>query len=139
MNQEEIRECLTQKMAILEKIGVNTATQNRFVRRREMRGLRRLLRERAALIDEFATVNKRLLNDKNWQQTSVFFAAEVRAIDAKQKEILDDCDEVLQLAIAEKARIAAEINNSRLMRRAKSNYVHRWTTMAFSNRLNVKG
>lgn len=138
MNREEMRECLASKLAIIEKIGANTATQERFVRRREMRGLRRLLRERAALIDEFGAVCNRLSAERAWQNSGLF-ADEMRAIDARQKEIFDECDRVMQLAMAERTRIAAEINNSRLMRQVKSNYVNKWTLAAFSNRLNVKG
>lgn len=138
MSSAEIREFLAEKMAILDKIGINTAVQNKFVRRREMRGLRRLLRERAALIDELGAVTRRLAVDKGWQGSGLF-DDELQAIAARQKEVLDGCDQVLQLAMAERTRIAADINNNRLMRRAKSNYVNKWTIAAFSNRLNVKG
>ncbi len=138
MNKDEMRECLARKRAILEKIGANTATQDKFVRRREMRGLRRLLRERAVLIDALGAVCYLLDEERAWLNSGLF-TTELRLLGALQTDILSECDRVLHLAMTERTRIAAEINNSRLMRKAKSNYVHKWTLAAFSNRLNVKG
>ena len=139
MNREEAKECLAQKLAILEKIAANTATQGKFVGRREMRGLRRLLGERAALIDALAAVDERLGGEDNRRLLAAAFTAEVRAIDAKHREVLAACGRVIEQACAERSRIAAEINNSRQVRQAKNQYVNRWQVAAWGNRLNVKG
>lgn len=135
MSRDETLGCLEKKTALLEKIAVNTEKQRLLVAKREMRGLRRLLRERAALIDELAAVNGLL--DAGAARQSL--ADEFRTVEAKQKELLGACDRVLQEALAERARIAAEINNSRLMRQVKNRYIHRWQIMAWGNCLNVKG
>ncbi|HWQ62498.1 MAG TPA: hypothetical protein VN521_09320 [Negativicutes bacterium] len=139
MNREEARECLARKLAILEKIAANTATQGKFVGRREMRGLRRLLAERAALIDELAAVDERLAGDDTRRLLDASFAAELRAIDAKHREVLAACSQVITQACAERGRIAAELTSSRQVRQAKNRYVDRWQVMAWGNRLNVKG
>lgn len=139
MDREEVRECLTRKLAIIEKIAANTATQGRFVGRREMRGLCRLLRERAALIDELAAADERLAGEDNRRLLAGAFAAEVREIEAQYKKVLEDCRQVLDLASAERARIAAELTTSRQVRQAKNLYVDRWQVMTWANRFNVKG
>ncbi len=136
MGRDETLGCLEKKLALLEKIAVNTEKQRLLVARREMRGLRRLLRERAALIDELAAVNGLLGAGAAWRQA---LADEFRAVEAKQRELLGACDRVLQEALAERARIATEINNSRLMRQVKNRYINRWQVMAWGNCLNVKG
>ncbi|MDR7868243.1 MAG: hypothetical protein RIN56_15710 [Sporomusaceae bacterium] len=137
MNREEMTAYLETKAALLERIGANTEKQRLVVAKREMRGLRRLLRERAALIDELATVN-RLLADDGLRPLRGSLAARFRAIEARQKELLGACDQVLQQALAERARIAAEINNSRLTRQVKNRYINKWQVMAWGNCLNVK-
>ena len=134
MSRDETLGCLKKKMALLEKIAVNTEKQRLLVARREMRGLRRLLRERGALIDELAAVNG-LLDASAARQP---LADEYRAVEAKQKELLGACDQVLQQALTERARIAAEINNGRLMRQVKNRYINKWQVMAWGNCLNVK-
>ncbi|MDT8902117.1 hypothetical protein [Anaeroselena agilis] len=136
MGRDETLDCLAKKTALLEKIAANTEKQRLLVAKREMRGLRRLLRERGALIDELAAVNGLLDAGAAWRQP---FADEFRAVESKQRELLGACDRVLQEALAERARIAAEINNSRLMRQVKNRYIHRWQIMAWGNCLNVKG
>jgi hypothetical protein len=138
MNSAEIRECLVHELGILDKILANTATQSRFVQRREMRGLRRLLRERAALIEQLAAVDSKLNAHSGWKSSGLF-TAEARSLAAKQREILTACEQVLQQALAERASIAAVLGGSRLARQAKNNYVNRWLTLAYSSRLNVKG
>lgn len=122
---------------MLAKIGVNTDKQRLLVARREMRGLRRLLRERAALIDELAAVS-RLLASEELRPFRASFAREFTAIETRQRELLGACDQVLQQALAERARIAAEINNGRLMRQVKNRYINKWQVMAWGNCLNVK-
>ena len=42
--------CLNKKMQILDKIVTNTEAQCRFIQRREMKGLKRVLAEREVLL-----------------------------------------------------------------------------------------
>lgn len=138
MNRNETRESLKRQEEILDKIAANTAAQERFVRRHELRGLRRLLRERAALLERLADVAGRPRRDAAWRQDGLF-AAELEAIERKSREIIDASRRVIQAAAAERLRLAAEIGKSRRMRQAKSNYVDRWAIMTFGSRLNIKG
>ncbi len=131
----ETRERLARKAVLLEKIAANTATQGRFVRRREMRGLGRLLRERAALIGELAAVNKQLAGER----LGGLLAAEARALIARQREITTACEHVIQQAAAELGRIAGEIAASRTKRRMKTVYVDTWQRAARGSCLNVRG
>jgi len=138
MDQDKARDCLTRKMEILEKIAKNTSMQHRLVRKQDMRGLKRLLIERGRMIDELAAVNLELGKDEigeNWIDLQGLMAA----ILAKQSEIMSLNDEVLQAAMEEKAQIAAELNNSRVMREAKSNYVKQWALTGYRSSLNLKG
>lgn len=139
MKLDEIRNCLTKKLEILEKIRANTESQSRLVSKLRMTGLRRLLRERAALIDELAAVDSRLESEPDWQGGGLF-PAEARAMAVKQKEVLAVCDAVMRQAMAEQERIKAELTKSRVMRQAKKRYVHNWQVNTLvGNRLNVKG
>ncbi|HWR07942.1 hypothetical protein [Sporomusa sp.] len=138
MKQEGFLAYLTQKLEIIEKININTQTQCRFVHRREMRGLNRLLRERALLIDQLVTVNSKLVNERNWEQVDEIQTM-VKVIEIKQKEVLDGCDQVLQEALAEHKKIAAELSNFKLMRQLKGRYVQQWTVMAAGQRFSAKG
>lgn len=129
---------LTRKLEIIEKINTNTETQRRFVRRREMRGLNRLLRERAVLIDELVAVNGKLKSDPGWKNLNEFKAM-VQTIETRQKETLDACDQVLQEALAEHRLIAAELCNIKALRQLKNRYVRQWTVMALGHRFSAEG
>lgn len=133
-----IEEYLNRKLAILEKIAANTETQRRFIPRRDMRGLRRVLREREALIEGLADVNRDLARNPGWK-TMTALAAKMQEMTMKQKEILARSSQVLQQAIMERNRIAAELNSSRVVRYIKTRYVNHWTIMARGGRINEKG
>jgi hypothetical protein len=136
MVEQEIREHLVRKLAVLERIAANTETQERFIRRREMRGLGRLLRERAVLIDELAAVNERLAGER----LGGLLADEARALNARQREIVAACEHVIRQAMAERIRIAGEIAASRTKRRMNNVYFKsNWQVMARGSCLNVKG
>lgn len=138
MNKDEIRECLACKIVLLDKIAINTTDQAHFVAERRMSSLGRLLRDRAALIERLAEIDAKLRSEPGWN-SSRLFAADVQAIEEKQQSLMAACRRVLNQALAEQQRIGAEIGNSRIMRKAKANYVHKWTLATFRNRINVKG
>ena len=138
MEKQEAAICLRRKLQILEKIAASTATQQRFVERRDMRGLKRVLREREALIGELAAVTAVLTADQSWQSD-----AELRplreAARSREQAVLGQSRQVLQAALAERARIAAELRGSRAERQLQSQYLHPWAIAARGGRINERG
>ncbi|EGO64735.1 hypothetical protein [Acetonema longum] len=137
-DQCEFQAALLKKLELLEKILINTATQSRFVRRREMTGLRRLLRERAALLNELAALNHDLRGNNDREMPDEFKPV-IRVIEVKQGEILALSDQAMQDAVNEHKRIMAELNNVRMMRRLKNGYDQPAGGIARVSRLNLKG
>ncbi|HWR44473.1 hypothetical protein [Sporomusa sp.] len=138
MNHREVKAILARKLEIIQKINTNSETQSRFIRRREMRGLNRLLRERAKLIDELVTVSDKLKGDSSCKCLEELKVM-ANMIEIKQKEALNAFDQVLQEALFEHKRIAAELSNIKVLRQVKGRYVHQWTVMAAGQRFNAKG
>ncbi|CQR71981.1 hypothetical protein SOV_06850 [Sporomusa ovata DSM 2662] len=139
MGQEvSARDSLRRKLQILEQIAVKNETLSRFVRDRKMTGLRRVLRERQALIDELAAVNAEWDNNPIWKHTPGL-AHLLQEAAGKQQEVRERCRQVLQQAIAEKACIAAELKNNRVQQQIRSQYVTPWSVMLPGCRFNKKG
>jgi hypothetical protein len=139
MGQLEKANCyLTQKMQILEKVAANTETQSRFIHKREMRGLGRVLGEREKLLEELATLNKKLASDPTWKKMSLL-APMVRDITHKQQELLERSRQVLQEAMTELALIAAELKINKLERQVKNGYVNPWASIAGGRLINERG
>jgi len=136
--QEPIEGCLNKKKIILEKLAANTETQRRFIPKREMRGLRRILRERDVLMEELAAVNRELARYPGWKIMNSL-ALRLRELTLKQQEILRRAGEALQEAIMERNRIAAELNSKRTARNIKNRYVNHWLVRARGGRINEKG
>ncbi|CUH95359.1 hypothetical protein P22_1429 [Propionispora sp. 2/2-37] len=139
MKLEEVKNYLAAKLEILGEIHANTEAQGRFVRKRQLTGLNRLLRERAVLIEKLAAVDRLLNADNNWRDEGRL-AAEIRTVEEKQREILAVCQAVMRQTMTERERVGEELCKSRSMRQAQKQYVRKWQTNAFvGNRLNVKG
>ncbi|MEN6565544.1 MAG: hypothetical protein ABFC57_04525 [Veillonellales bacterium] len=129
---------LTQKMEIINKLSANTETQCRFIHKREMKGLGRVLREREVLLNELAMLNKELASDQTWEYVSAA-ASMIRNITDKQQELLERSKQVLQEAVAEHALIATELKSSKIRRHVKNEYVNTWTMISRRRLLNVRG
>lgn len=138
MRSSEIADNLKQKLSILEDISTNTIKQKQFIHKGEMRGLRRLLKEREKLLGELAAVCCELRSDTRWQQMKELQSL-VWAIEAKQREIVADSVEVLQETILERDRVAAKLRNIRSGRQLKNRYVGTWETLRSGRCFNVKG
>ena len=132
--------CLGRKLLLLDKISANTEVQSRFVRRREMRGLGRLLRERAALIEELAAVNREIEDQGLEGLKTAAAVAQAAAVAAKEREVLAACRRVLEEAVAERSQIAAELNSLRRRRQLQKQYDPPWAGIAAAQgiRLNEK-
>ena len=63
----------------------------------------------------------------------------IQEITHKQQEIMNRSSQVMQEAVAERARIAAELRSSKARRQVKNQYVNPWTVMVPGRRINEKG
>ena len=137
---EEVSACdfLRCKLHILEQMAAKNETLSRFVCDRKMTGLRRVLRERQALIDELAAVNAEWDSNPGWKDIPGLAPLLEKAA-GEQHEVLERCRQVLQQAIAEKECIAGELRNSRIQRQIKNQYVTPWAVMLPGCRFNKKG
>lgn len=135
---EEARCCLNKKRQILEEIAANTETQGRFIQQRKMKGLKRVLREREALIQDLGAVNEELAGDQKWKNRPSLTAV-IQEIDDKQQKIVERSNQVLQQAVRERSNIAAELRKSKIGRQVNSQYVNPWAVMARGRRINEKG
>jgi hypothetical protein len=130
--------CFNKKLQILEKIAANTETQYRFIHRREMRGLKRVLRERDALIRELAAINEELSSDQTWKSMQELTPM-LQAISRKEQDIMERGRQVMQEAVAERARIAAELKQSKARRQVENQYLNPWAIVARGSRINQRG
>lgn len=137
MTQNEIYESTKKKLQILEKIAANTQTQLRFVHKLQMKGLQRMLKERAALIDELTTINKKLEAALD-REISGEIIALLAAIKEKQSEIIKTGNQVLQDAVIEQNGIKAKLQRIRTGRNLQNGYIKRWGPL-YGNRINAKG
>lgn len=135
---ENASEYLNKKNNILGKIAANTETQYRFIHKREMRGLKRVLRERDTLIEELVAINLALSKDQSWKNIQGLIPL-IQDLNHKQQEILDRSRQVIQEAVAERTRIAAELKSSRVRQQVKSQYINPWAVVAHGRRFNEKG
>jgi hypothetical protein len=135
---EKAKGYVTKKEQILDKLAANTETQCRFIHKREMRGLGRVLGERAVLLQELSAVNKKLVNDPTWKKLPAL-APVIREIAHKQQELLERSGQALQEAMAERALIATELKNNKINRQVKNGYVNPWARIAGGRFINEKG
>ena len=135
---EKARDCLTKKRQILEAIAANTETQGRFIQSRKMKGLKRVLKEREALLQELAAVNAELADDQTWKSRQDL-AGLIQEIAGRQQEIMERSNQVLQQAVTERACIAAELRKSKIGRQVNNHYVNPWGVMPQGRRINEKG
>ena len=138
MNETEICIFLKQKLEILEHIRSNTELQSRFIDRREMRGLGRLLRERMVWIEQLSSLNVELEQQEHQKLTDDIKSV-VGSIAAMEKQILHANDQLLQQALGEKKKIAAELHKFRKLRQAKDQYEQPWAVSIQGGQLNMKG
>ncbi|GMB01215.1 hypothetical protein [Pelosinus sp. IPA-1] len=130
--------CLNKKIQIIEKIAVNTEAQCRFIHRREMNGLKRTLAERDVLIWKLIAINEELSSDQTWKRMGKLKSI-IQDITHKEQEIMDRSRQIIQEAVIERARIAAELRNSKAQRQVKSQYINPWVIMMSGRHINRKG
>lgn len=141
VTKDEWQEWLAKKQELLEKIAFNANTQRIFIQRREMRGLRRVIRERKALLDELTAVSRQLQEADADGQYRRQFQSLVAAVAARQSEVLADSARVIAEARAEREKIAADLRKSRMGRSLQKHYVRSWELVQIKSgrRINKKG
>lgn len=112
---------LVQKMELLNKIAHNTETQLRFVRRQEMRGLQRLLRERAKYLHQLTMLNASMQICACETPTAVLETLQQQIVD-KQQQILSCNAQTLQEAKTQRDVIAASLKSLRQRRHLDNSY-----------------
>lgn len=117
----KIYEYLVNKLELLEKIKKNTALQLKFVRRHEMQGLHRLLRERAKYLHRLTMLNVALSACTDESPTEVADALQVQ-IRAREQEILLCNAQTEQAAKEERDNIAASLRNIRQYKYLRNGY-----------------
>ena len=136
--RETARRYATEKMQILEKIAANTETQCRFIHKREMRGLGRVLRERGVLLEQLSMLSNELAKDQDWKGIPDL-ASMIRDVNDQQQAVLARSMQVLQQAVAEHELIAIELKNSKVQRQVKNRYVNPWAVQARGGHINARG
>lgn len=139
MNKFELKECLTQKRQIMQRILTNNDTQRYFIQRQNMKGLQRLLLERDQLIEEFTAVEVRLKSAAdNWQQASEWQAI-LQIVKEEQFAMLNSCKLVVQEAGAARRQIAAKLREIKAGRLLKNHYEPPWPGTVAGCQLSIKG
>lgn len=139
MSQSVLQACLAKKMELIKAICANNASQQRQLRCRNLRAIRRLLRERAALIEELRVSDSQLAaigtawqQQPNWQPI-------VQTISQLQQDMLNSCRQLLQQTADERRNVAAELRTIKNARQLKNHYAPRWQGQIPGRRLSVKG
>lgn len=135
---ERIKNCLNREMHIIEALLANTQIQYRFIGEGKMKGLKRLLRESDGFIQELVAIHQELSRDGTWKK-SLELTMIFQEINCKQKELVNLSKQALQQAIAEKARIAAELKGKKNHRQFNNKYFNSWAIMAKGRQINKIG
>nr|WP_092074031.1 hypothetical protein [Dendrosporobacter quercicolus]NSL47798.1 hypothetical protein [Dendrosporobacter quercicolus DSM 1736]SDM75757.1 hypothetical protein SAMN04488502_10742 [Dendrosporobacter quercicolus] len=135
MTEMEQYQLLQGKLAILAKIAANTAIQLKFVRRQEIRGLQRLLRERTKLLHSLGMFDERL---KGSQALSPRCLALKAQIDGRRQQIIGLNKQTIAAAVEERDKLAAALRGSKKHRTVIANYQY-VSLPASGRRFNSKG
>ena len=125
MTQEEYVELLYEKKMILSKIVENTERQVRFIRRLALVGLKRLLRERAKLLNELALLVVKEDEGGRWQDEPEIQAI-CQQIHKLQQMLIAVNALTLRSALAEKKDIADQLSGNAKAREVRQIYLVRW-------------
>lgn len=136
MTDQEIYECLMEKKAILKQIAANTETQLRFIRKLELRGLRRVIQEREKLISDLAAVSACLANEPGWESKQAMQFL-VQAIAESYQNIMEVSRAALAAGMTERDKLKSKLQRMRTVRSGKNRYAD--TGVRAYCRINVKG
>ena len=133
-----VYEQLTRKLDILQKISTNTKFQMQFIQQRKMKGLLRLLRERAQYLQEWETIVKETDGAVSLAMADEKMKRLILLIEDKQQEIIEGNDAVIEAAQAEKNLIAANLRRIDAEIKLRYSYDYQWEIFS-GNWLNKNG
>ncbi|MEL7634619.1 MULTISPECIES: hypothetical protein [Sporomusa] len=129
---------LARKLELLGQMTANTEKLQRFIPKRNMLGLKRVLQEMDRLIEELSAINILLASQVNgWQQPAGFQAA-AKDLALQQTALVTAYRQTLQAAAAEQQQIAGELRELRAAQRLQTGYAGSWAPHP-GGRLSVKG
>ncbi len=131
MTETEYYHRLQNKLALLDKIAVNTGIQFKFVLRLEIRGLQRLLRERTKLLHALTMLNESIRENK---ADSIRCRLLQKQIKARQQEITVLNEQAIQAAMLERDKLATALRSSRRQRQVTAQYQQSWRAGRCYNR-----
>jgi hypothetical protein len=125
MTRVEYIELLQKKKLLLGQIADNTERQIRFIRNRKMAGLKRLLRERQKLLDEWGQLTTREEVGREWRDHPVVNEL-YQQIQKDEQIVLAANALALQVAVKEKNQIAEEMCGNTKVKNIRQVYIGRW-------------
>ena len=132
-----VYEQMNRKLDILQKISTNTKIQIQFIHQRKMKGLLRLLRERARYLQELEALTKEFGNASVLATGDEKINEIILLIASKRQEIIKDNNHAIVAASAERDHIAADLQRVESVRKLKKVYDYQWTKFS-GNRFNQK-
>ena len=140
MNQQSIKAQLSRKSEIVEKICKNNEKLRRFIHKRNMLGVKRVLQETNNLIEELSAIDNllRSQSDTGWQDLAEFRAI-TNTLKLQQTAMIASYQQTVQEATAERHSIAAELRDLKAKRLLGNHYSRQWPLITAGRRLSVKG
>ena len=138
-DQQTALDFLEQKIEILEHIEVNSKWQERFLREANIKGLRRLMSQRAAWLGQLEEVNKNLADAIQRENLTVSALPQFEALRLKQKAVLESSAQAIQAAELERNRLFAELGLIRKQKHLRDQYLNPYSAVVPGRRINRKG
>ncbi|CVK18240.1 hypothetical protein [Sporomusa sphaeroides] len=129
---------LARKLELLGQMTANTEKLQRFIPKRNMLGLKRVLQEMGRLIEELSAINILLASQVNGWQQPAGFQAVAKDLALQQTALVTAYRQTLQAAAAEQQQIAGELRELRAAQRLQTGYTGSWAPHP-GGRLSVKG
>lgn len=119
--ERKIYEQMAKRLEVLQKICINTKLQIRFIQQRKLKGLLRLLDERAEYIQqlEYFQVAKKASFNPEIRELA-------KLIQEKEQEIVADNQTALATAQTERKHIMEDLYSVRSRKKMRSSYYTRW-------------
>lgn len=129
---------LARKSELLGQMTANTEKLQRFIRKRNMLGLKRVLQELDRQIEEVLAIDTMLASqDMDWQQLAGFRDI-TKSLALQQITLIAAYRQTLQTAAAQRQQIAGELRSIRNAQHLKEGY-NRSQTPRPGGRLTVRG
>lgn len=135
---EQLTHCLQRKMDILTDLLRKLDTQERLIYKGHRKGLRRVLHEQELLLHALSGVEQELSVLPTGQLTEALPQLCGRIHELQQSFLLRS-QAVVQQAVTERNRIAAELRKSKAKRQVQKTYVNPWANAVQGRFINARG